>query len=170
MGSYVTRGVIASVMAVCKIDEIRAHVPAGHRLIGLDVGKKTIGLATGDISWTIATPHSILWRQKFTPDMEKLFALIDREETIGGMVIGWPLNMDGSEGSRCDSVRDFTYAMLRLRDMPVAFQDERLSTAAVESAMLSADLTRQKRHMRRDALAAGWILQSALDAIASPDI
>ena len=157
-------------MAVCKIDEIRSHVHAGQRLIGLDVGKKTIGLATCDASWTIATPHSILWRRKFTPDMEKLFALIDREETIGGMVIGWPVNMDGSEGPRCDSIRDFTYAMLRLRDMPVAFQDERLSTAAVESAMLSADMTRQKRQMRRDALAAGWILQSALDAIASPDI
>ncbi|XDZ64676.1 Holliday junction resolvase RuvX [Alphaproteobacteria bacterium LSUCC0684] len=157
-------------MPVCKIDEIRALVPSGKRLIGLDVGKKTIGLATCDASWTIATPHSILWRQKFTPDMEKLFALIDREETIGGMVIGWPKNMDGSEGPRCDSIRDFTHAMLRLRDMPVAFQDERLSTAAVESAMLSADMTRQKRHLKRDALAAGWILQSALDAIASPDI
>jgi len=157
-------------MALCKIDEIRSYVHAGQRLIGLDVGKKTIGLATCDASWTIATPHSILWRRKFTPDMDKLFALIDREETIGGMVIGWPVNMDGSEGPRCDSIRDFTYAMLRLRDMPVAFQDERLSTAAVESAMLSADMTRQKRQMRRDALAAGWILQSALDAIASPDI
>ena len=170
MGSYVTRGVIASVMALCKIDELREIVPLGKRLICLDVGKKTSGLATCDASWTIATPHSILWRRKFTPDMDKLFALIDREETIGGMVIGWPVNMDGSEGPRCDSIRDFTYAMLRLRDMPVAFQDERLSTAAVESAMLSADMTRQKRQMRRDALAAGWILQSALDAIASPDI
>jgi len=157
-------------MTVCKIDEIRSLVPAGDRLLGLDVGKKTIGLATCDASWTIATPHSIIWRRKFTPDMEKLFALIDDEKTIGGLIIGWPKNMDGSEGPRCDSIRDFTHAMLRLRDMPVAFQDERLSTSAVEQAMLSADMTRQRRQARRDALAAAWILQSALDAMASPDI
>jgi len=157
-------------MTVCKIDEIRSLLPAGNRLLGLDVGKKTIGLATCDASWTIATPHSIIWRRKFTPDMEKLFALIDDEKTIGGLIIGWPKNMDGSEGPRCDSIRDFTHAMLRLRDMPVAFQDERLSTSAVEQAMLSADMTRQRRQARRDALAAAWILQSALDAMASPDI
>lgn len=145
-------------------------IPMGKRLIGLDVGKKTIGLATCDQGWQVATPHSILWRQKFTPDMDKLFALIEREENIGGMVIGWPLNMDGTAGSRCDSIRDFTHAMLKLHDFPVCFQDERLSTSAVERAMIDADMTRQKRHLRRDALAATWILQSALDLIGSKDI
>ena len=79
------------------------------------------------------------------------------------MVIGWPLNMDGSAGPRCDSIRDFTYALLRLRDFPVLFQDERMSTQAVERSMVDADMTRAKRHVRRDALAATWILQSALD-------
>ncbi len=150
-------------MPVCKIDTFKDDVGPQKRLIGLDVGKKTIGLATCDQAWKIATPHSILWRQKFAIDMEKFFTLIDEEEAIGGMVIGWPLNMDGSAGPRCDSIRDFTYAMLRIRDMPVFFQDERLSTQAVERSMIDADLSRAKRHMRRDALAATWILQSALD-------
>ena len=150
-------------MPVCKIDTFKDDIGLNKRLIGLDVGKKTIGLATCDKDWRVATPHSILWREKFTLDMDKLFALIDEEDAIGGMVIGWPLNMDGSVGPRCDSVRDFTYAMLRLRDFPVLFQDERLSTQAVERSMVDADLTRAKRHVRRDALAATWILQSALD-------
>lgn len=154
-------------MTVCKIDTFRDAIPPHQRLIALDVGKKTIGLATCDAEWKIATPHSILWRQKFTPDMEKLFELIDEEDNIGGMVIGWPLNMDGSQGPRCDSIRDFTHAMLKIRDMPVVFVDERLSTSAVERAMVDADMTRQKRHLRRDALAATWILQSALDLMAS---
>ena len=101
--------------------------------------------------------------------MEKLFALIKDEGNIGGMVIGWPLNMDGTTGPRCDSIRDFTHAMLKLQDFPVIFQDERLSTAAVERAMVDADMTRQKRHLRRDALAATWILQSALDLMGAMD-
>lgn len=157
-------------MPICKIDTFRSTIPQGQRLIGLDVGKKTIGLATCDPDWQVATPHSILWRQKFTPDMDKLFTLIANDGNIGGMVIGWPLNMDGSAGPRCDSIRDFTHAMLKLHDMPVCFQDERLSTSAVERAMVEADMTRQKRHARRDALAATWILQSALDLMGSIDI
>ena len=80
-------------------------------------------------------------------------------------MLGWPVNMDGSAGPRCDSVRDFAYALLRCRDIPIAFQDERMSTRAVESAMVAADLTRAKRAARRDALAACWILQSALDMV-----
>ena len=80
-------------------------------------------------------------------------------------MLGWPVNMDGSIGPRCDSVRDFAHSLMKIRDMPIAFQDERLSTRAVESAMIAADMTRAKRAVRRDALAACWILQSALDAI-----
>jgi putative Holliday junction resolvase len=152
-------------MTVCKIDTFRSDVGEDKRLIGLDVGKKTIGLATCDQAWTVATPHSVLWRRKFTTDMEELFTMIDGEGNIGGMVIGWPLNMDGTEGPRCDSIRDFTHALLGLRDFPVLFQDERLSTQAVERSMVDADMTRAKRHIRRDALAATWILQSALDQI-----
>ena len=112
----------------------------------------------------MASPLKTLWRKKFTPDAEAMFALADAEN-VGGLVIGWPVNMDGSEGPRCDATRDFAHALLRMRDLPIAFQDERLSTQAVESAMLAADMTRARRAERRDALAAAWILQSALDRL-----
>jgi len=151
-------------MAICKLNHIRDQLSDGKRLFGLDVGKKTIGLAISDANLSVASPIKIIWRQKFTPDMEEMLALADAEN-VGGLVIGWPVNMDGSEGPRCDATRDFAHALLRLRDMPIAFQDERLSTQAVESAMLDADMTRARRADRRDALAAAWILQAALDRI-----
>ncbi len=149
-------------MPLCKFYEIFPALEPEFRVMGLDIGKKTIGIAIGDIGHKIASPHDILWRQKFTPDAHQLIALID-ELKIGGLVLGWPLNMDGSQGPKCDSVRDFAYAFMRLRDMPLCFMDERLSTQAVERAMLDADMTRKNRHQRRDALAASWILQSAFD-------
>ena len=139
--------------------------------MGLDVGTKTIGIATCDAGWRVATPRSVLRRGKFTADMETLFGLLDEEANIGGLIIGWPVMMDGSEGPRCDSTRDFTHALLRLRserglpDLPAAFQDERLSTEAVEKAMLEGDLTRSRRASQRDALAASWILQGFLDGV-----
>ena len=151
-------------MPICKLNDMPAALSPGQRLLGLDVGKKTIGLAISDATLSVASPLKILWRKKFTPDAESMFALADAEK-VGGLVIGWPVNMDGSEGPRCDSTRDFAHALLRLRDLPIAFQDERLSTQAVESAMLEADMTRARRAVRRDALAAGWILQAALDRI-----
>ena len=140
--------------------------------MGLDVGRKTVGIATCDAGWRVATPHSTLRRGKFTDDMETLFNLIGGESGIRGLVVGWPLMMDGSEGPRCDSTRDFTHALLRewekqgRFDLQVAFQDERLSTEAVEKAMLEGDLTRQRRAGRRDALAATWMLQGFLDGVA----
>jgi putative Holliday junction resolvase len=151
-------------MAICKLNDVKHAISSGQRLLGLDIGKKTIGLALSDTSLTIASPVKILWRNKFTADMHELFEFVD-DQDIGGMVLGWPANMDGSAGPRCDSVRDFAHAMTRIRDIPVVFQDERLSTSAVESAMVSADMTRAKRAERRDALAAVWILQSALDRL-----
>ena len=153
-------------MAICKLNDMKTALLAGQRLLGLDVGKKTIGLAISDGNLAVASPMKILLRNKFTTDAQEMFALCDAEQ-VGGMVIGWPVNMDGSEGPRCDSTRDFAYALLRLRDLPIAFMDERLSTQAVESAMLSADMTRQRRAERRDALAAAWILQAALDRMDS---
>lgn len=132
--------------------------------MGLDVGKKTIGLAIGDAAHKIASPHRILWRKKFSTDMADLFAEMD-SLNVAGFVVGWPLNMDGSTGPRCDSIRDFCHAVMKLRDVPIILQDERLSTSAVERAMVDADMTRQRRHERRDALAAGWILQSAFDRL-----
>jgi putative Holliday junction resolvase len=151
-------------MPICKLNDVKLSISDGQRLLGLDIGKKTIGLALSDAGLKIATPVKILYRTKFTPDMTELFKLVD-EQNVGGLVLGWPLNMDGSTGPRCDSTRDFAHALMRIRDIPVFFQDERLSTQAVESTMIAADMTRNKRTVRRDALAAGWILQSALDAI-----
>ena len=151
-------------MPICKLNDVKLSISDGQRLLGLDIGKKTIGLALSDAGLKIATPVKILYRTKFTPDVAELFSLVD-ELNVGGLVLGWPLNMDGSAGPRCDSTRDFAHALMRIRDIPVFLQDERLSTQAVESAMIAADMTRNKRAVRRDALAAGWILQSALDAI-----
>ena len=151
-------------MTICKINDVKVMISTGQRLLGLDIGKKTIGLAFSDAGLKIASPVKILYRTKFTPDVASLFKLVDNE-SVGGLVLGWPVNMDGSIGPRCDSARDFAHALMRIRDIPIAFQDERLSTRAVESAMIAADMTRAKRALRRDALAACWILQSALDAI-----
>jgi putative Holliday junction resolvase len=151
-------------MAICKLNNMQIQLSGGKRLLGLDVGKKTIGLAISDAGLTVASPLKILWRHKFTPDVEEIFALADAND-VGGLIIGWPINMDGSLGPRCDSMRDLAHAMLRIRDIPIAFQDERLSTKVVEAAMLAGDMTRAKRAERRDALAAAWILQSALDRL-----
>lgn len=149
-------------MAICKFFDMVATLPKGQKIIGLDVGKKTIGVAIGDATHNIASPHRIIWRKKFTADMTDLLAEME-DLQVGGLVIGWPLNMDGTEGPRCDSTRDFTHALLRLKDVPISFQDERWSTQAVERSMVDADMTRKNRHIRRDALAATWILQSAFD-------
>jgi putative holliday junction resolvase len=151
-------------MTICKINDVTVMISTGQRLLGLDIGKKTIGLALSDAGLKIASPVKILYRTKFTPDVEALFKLVDNE-SVGGLVLGWPVNMNGRIGPRCDAVRDFAHALIKIRDIPIAFQDERLSTRAVETAMIAADMTRAKRAVRRDALAACWILQSALDVI-----
>ena len=130
--------------------------------MGLDVGKKTIGIAVGDPEHKIASPYNILRRNKFSSDISGLFAEMDKLN-VAGLIIGWPLLMNGDNGPACDSVRDFAHALLKIKDLPVTFQDERLSTYAVERSMINADLTRKKRQKRRDALAASWILQTALD-------
>ena len=149
-------------MTICKPNDIKQHISSGEKLLGLDIGKKTIGLALSDASLKIASPAKILYRKKFTLDMAHLLEFAD-SQSVGGLVLGWPVNMDGSPGPRCDSVRDFAHALMKIRDIPIVFQDERLSTQAVETAMLAADMTRAKRAERRDALAACWILQSFLD-------
>ncbi|MGA0913309.1 MAG: Holliday junction resolvase RuvX, partial [Candidatus Puniceispirillaceae bacterium] len=91
-------------------------ISSGQRLLGLDIGKKTIGLALSDIGLKIASPVKILYRTKFTPDVAALLTLIDNE-SVGGLVLGWPVNMDGSLGPRCDSVRDFAHALMKIRDL-----------------------------------------------------
>ena len=146
------------------IPSLADALSSGQRLLGLDLGEKTIGMALSDSTFTIASPVGTIRRKKFTQDAEELLRLMDERE-VGGLVIGLPINMDGSEGPRCQSSRQFAANLLALREIPIAFWDERLSTSAVERAMVSADLSRKKRAKRVDTAAAAYILQGALDAI-----
>jgi putative Holliday junction resolvase len=144
------------------LQEMKAALPRGGRLLGLDLGSKTIGLAVSDGALMVASPIETIQRTKFTADAQKLLAVVDGRQ-VAGLVLGLPVNMDGSEGPRCQSTRQFARNLLALRDLPVAFWDERLSTAAVQRAMIDADLTRAKRAKVVDQMAAGYILQGALD-------
>lgn len=146
--------------------ELREAVPAGSRLMGLDVGTKTIGLALSDTRRIIATPLETIRRRRFREDMVRLFALIEAHG-VGGLVIGMPLTLGGSDGPRTQSVRQFARNLVALRDMPVAFWDERLSTAAVTREMIAADLTRKRRGEIVDRVAAAYILQGCLDYLAN---
>jgi len=153
-------------MPVIALAELRDVLPRGARLMGLDLGSKTIGLALSDAGLAIASPLQTLKRTKFTADAAALKRLID-EHGVGGLVLGLPVNMDGSEGPRCQSTRQFATNLLGKFDIPLAFQDERLSTAAVERMLTDeADMTRRRRGAVVDKLAAAWILQGALDALA----
>ena len=146
---------------------LRSALPPGGRLLGLDVGEKTIGLAVSDPGLAVASPLVTLRRGKFTADAERL-ARLAADRRIGGLVVGLPVNMDGSEGPRCQSVRQFAANLLARLDLPLAFWDERLSTAAVTRAMLDADLSRRRRGEIVDQLAAAYILQGLLDRLAGP--
>jgi putative Holliday junction resolvase len=148
-------------------DEVRAFVAAsagGRRLIGIDLGTKTIGLALSDVGRQIASPLETIRRVKFTPDVARLRALCETHR-VGGLVMGLPLNMDGSEGPRVQATRSFVRNMKPLLDLPVLFCDERLSTAAVTRALIAADASRAKRGEVVDMLAAAYILQGCLDQI-----
>jgi putative holliday junction resolvase len=136
----------------------------GARLMGLDLGTVTIGVATSDLTRQIATPITVIARKKFTADAAQLQAIIAREN-IGLIVLGLPINMDGSEGPRAQSTRAFARNFARLSPVPILFWDERLSTAAVERMLIAADTSRQRRDAVVDKLAAAWILQSALDCL-----
>jgi putative Holliday junction resolvase len=143
-----------------------AALPKGAPVMGLDLGEKTIGVALSDIGRVIATPIHLVRRTKFTNDADALLALMQARDA-GGLVIGLPVNMDGTEGPRCQSVRAFARNLLRLRpDLPIAFWDERLSTAAVNRMLIDeADVTRRRRAALVDKAAAAWILQGALDRL-----
>lgn len=139
-------------------------LPPLRALVGLDLGEKTIGLAVSDRQLAVASPLSTIRRTKFTLDAEALLKIVaDRE--IGGIILGLPLNMDGSEGPRCQSTRAFARNLARLTDLPITFWDERLSTVAAERALLEADTSRKRRSEVIDHVAAGYILQGALDRI-----
>lgn len=137
-------------------------LPVSGKLMGLDLGTKTIGVAVSDGLRMAATPVETIRRTKFTKDAERLLALI-KEHAITGIVIGLPLNMDGSEGPRVQSTRAFVRNLGQKTDLPIAFWDERLSTAAVTRTLIEADMSRAKRGAVVDKLAAAYILQGALD-------
>lgn len=155
-------------MPIVAIDELPPAVPARQRLLGLDVGEKTIGIAISDSDFKVAAPVETIRRTKFAADAARLAHLI-AERAVGGLVIGLPVNMDGSEGPRCQSVRQFAANLLKRIDLPIAFWDERLSTAAVTRAMLDLDVSRARRAQAVDKMAAAYILQGALDALGRPE-
>lgn len=143
---------------------LRDAVPAGARLIGLDVGTKTIGLALSDTRLVIASPLDTIRRRRFRDDAAVLFAEIDRHG-VGGLVVGLPLALDGRDSPRTQSVRQFARNVLALRDLPLLLWDERLSTAAVTREMIAHDMTRKRRAEIVDRVAAAYILQGCLDAM-----
>lgn len=147
------------------IEALPARLPPGARLAGLDLGAKTIGIALSDLGLRIATPFHTIRRTKFGKDAEELLALCAKEK-VGGLILGLPLNMNGTEGPRAQATRAFARSLAPLSPLPLAFWDERLSTVAAERAMIDADVSRRKRAERIDAAAAGFILQGALDRLA----
>jgi len=144
---------------------MRAALPTGGRLMGLDVGTKTIGVALCDAYWTIASPAKLIQRRKFSADLADLAAFA-KAQAVVGVVVGLPLNLDGSDSPRTQSTRAFARNLAPL-DLPVLLWDERWSTQAVTRTLIEADASRARRADLVDKLAAGYILQGAIDALAS---
>jgi putative Holliday junction resolvase len=143
--------------------ELRSLITSGQRLMGLDVGDKTIGLALSDVRLTIASPLETIKRSKFRKDALAMAEIVKKHE-VGGLVLGLPVSMDGSEGPRCQSVRQFAASLYEILPLPMAFWDERLSTSAVQRFLTDeADLSRKRRAELVDKMAAAYILQGALD-------
>jgi putative Holliday junction resolvase len=153
-------------MAVLELSEFAVLMPLTGALFGLDLGEKTIGVAVSDATRTVASPLSTLRKTKFTQDAEALFRMMDERRAVG-IVIGLPVNMDGSEGVRCQSNRAFARNLLRLRpELPITFWDERMSTMAVNRFLIDElDASRARRAELVDSMAAGWILQGALERL-----
>lgn len=147
------------------IADFAAALPPMRAVAGLDLGDKTIGVAVSDRMLSIASPLQTIRRKKFGVDAAALLDILAARE-IGGIILGLPRNMDGSEGPRCQSTRAFARNLSRLTDLPIGFWDERLSTVAAERALLEADTSRRKRAEVIDHVAAGVILQGALDRLA----
>lgn len=141
-----------------------AELPRGRRLLGFDLGTKTIGLAMSDVERRMATPLETIARTKFREEADRLRLIVERFG-IGGLVFGLPVNMDGSEGPRAQATRAFARNLRNLVSLPIAFWDERLSTAAVERSLIAADASRLKRAAVIDRMAAAYILQGAIDRI-----
>ena len=149
-------------MSIVSIEELK--LAPGARLLGLDLGEKTIGIALSDTRLTVATPMETLKRGKFAADAPKLEKII-AEQNVGGLVVGLPLNMDGSDGPSAQSARAFARNFAARSEVPVLLWDERLSTAAVTRTLLDADASRKRRDEVVDKMAAAYILQGALERL-----
>jgi putative holliday junction resolvase len=157
-------------MAVVDLLELPALLPPYAPLVGLDLGEKTIGVAVSDATRMIATPLELIRKVKFTDDAKALFKLME-SRGAAAVIIGLPVNMDGTEGPRCQSSRAFGRNLLRLRDIPMAFWDERMSSMAVNRMLIDeVDMNRARRAEVVDKAAAGWILQGALDRLRAPPL
>ena len=150
-------------MIAASVAEFRDALPGAGRLMGLDVGTRTIGVALCDASWTIATPAELLRRTKFAADMARLREFA-QEQSVAGLVLGLPLNMDGSDSPRTQSLRAFARNLQPL-GLPILLWDERWSTQAVTRTLIDADASRARRAELVDKMAAAYILQGALDAL-----
>ncbi len=156
-------------MSVVDLLELERFVRPRGRLLGLDLGEKTIGLALSDTSRTIASPMLTLKRSKFSADAPKIEAII-AEQDVGGLIVGLPLNMDGSEGPAAQSARAFARSLSARVPVPIALCDERLSTVAVTRTLIDADASRRRRARVVDKMAAAFVLQGALDRFRRMDM
>lgn len=151
-------------MTILEIENLPAHLQKGHVIAGLDLGTKTIGIAISDLGLSFANPRPVLKRRKFTQDAELLISQM-KKENVGGLVIGLPINMDGTEGPRVQATRAFVRNMEQKTDIPFVYWDERLSTVAAERVLIGMDVSRAQRAERIDSAAAAFILQGALDRL-----
>ncbi len=152
-------------MICADIEAFAAALPPNRAVAGLDLGTVTIGVAVSDLRRQVATPVQVIRREKFTLDAGRLLTLLTERGAVG-IVLGLPLNMDGSSGPRVQSTQAFARNLERLTPLPICYWDERLSTVAAERALLEADTSRKRRKEVIDQVAAGYILQGALDRMA----
>ncbi|MXX88187.1 MAG: Holliday junction resolvase RuvX [Boseongicola sp. SB0677_bin_26] len=146
------------------VESLAAELPASGALAGIDLGTATIGVAVSDARRRVASPVETIRRTKAGKDIAALMAICEPREVVG-LILGLPLNMDGSEGPRCQATRAFARNVARSTELPISFWDERLSTVAAERALLEADMSRRRRGQVIDHVAASYILQGALDRI-----
>ena len=151
-------------MPVIDIEAVSALISPGATLAGIDLGTRTIGLAVSDAGLSFAHPRPVIARKKFTQDAQALLSALEKERAAA-VVVGLPVNMDGSEGPRAQATRAFVRNMEKLTALPFVYWDERLSTVAAERALISMDVSRRKRDERIDSAAAAFILQGALDRL-----
>ena len=154
-------------MTLLSIEQLKSNLPKGTSILGLDLGSRTIGIALSDLTYLIASPLHTIRRQKFSDDARALEKIIDCNN-VGGLVVGLPVTMDGTEGPRCQSTRQFVANFENRRDVLISFWDERLSTAAVDRFLIKeVDMSRKRRGEIIDKVAAAYILQSALDFLSN---